>query len=142
MTRADVDPLIRLFYDGCNEADAEKMSACLHPDAVHYFPLGAPQGVFRGAETIISAWQASVAEWSSTWTIDQLYFDEQATVAIVEWTHAKHATAGRARGAEVIEFADDGRISEIRPYYAAPAVDPAGVYELAEFPYGSSPLRP
>src|SRR5262249_44426082 len=135
VTRSDIERLIRLFYDGCNEASAEKMHACLHTNAVHYFPLGAPQGIFRGSDAIVAAWQASVARWGSRWTIDRLYVDEGEPMAVVEWTHFKERANGRARGAEVVELGDDGRITEIRPYYAAPAADPEQVYELADFAY-------
>ena len=37
-----MDKLIRKYFDGCNEADIEKMVSCFTPDAVHYFPPGMP----------------------------------------------------------------------------------------------------
>jgi ketosteroid isomerase-like protein len=47
-----MEALIRTYFEGCNEADAEKITSCFTPDAVHYFPPGMYDGPFRGAATI------------------------------------------------------------------------------------------
>ena len=51
-TAAGLEATIRRYFDGCNEADAAKITGCMEPDAVHYFPAGAPQGTFVGAQAI------------------------------------------------------------------------------------------
>ena len=128
---------IKLYYDACNSADAEKMVACFTPDAVHYFPKGAPQGTFVGARAIAAGWRAAVERLDSRWTIDELVIDEIASQAAIEWTHWKPNQRVHLRGTEICKFDPDGRISEIRAYYAAPAKDPPAVHELGDFDYRS-----
>ena len=54
-----MEALIRRYFDGCNEADVEKMTSCFTPDAVHYFPPDMYDGPWVGAETIARKWQAA-----------------------------------------------------------------------------------
>lgn len=126
---------IRRYYQACNEANVEKMTECFAPNAVHYFPAGAPQGTFRGAESIANGWRDSVARLDSRWTIDWLVLDELMAEAAIEWTHWKPNQHVYLRGAEFFSFGPDGRITEIRAYYAAPAHDPPMVHELGDFDY-------
>ena len=56
----DMDMLIRRYFDGCNEADVEKMVSCFTSDAVHYFPPGMYEGPFRSAQTIAEKWRIAV----------------------------------------------------------------------------------
>lgn len=58
--RKRMEKTIRAYFDGCDEADVEKMAATFHPDAVHYFPPG-PDGPGKGARTIAENWR----RWSS-----------------------------------------------------------------------------
>ena len=44
VTAEGLEATIREYFDGCNEANAEKMTNCFEPDGVHYFPAEAPQG--------------------------------------------------------------------------------------------------
>jgi len=141
MSRSGIDPrtrieqTIRRFYDGCNEANAEKMRSCLAPDAVHFFPAGAPQGRFDGAEDIIEAWKKSIAENDSRWTIDRMLIDDSLGEAVVEWTHFKPRLGVYVRGDEWYRFGKDGRITEIRAYYACPTAAEPQVHELGGFDY-------
>lgn len=71
-----MEAIIRRYFDGCNEADAEKMTSCFAPDGAHYFPAGAPQGPFLSPQEIAEGWQEAVAKLGSRWTIDRLIIDE------------------------------------------------------------------
>jgi hypothetical protein len=129
--------MIRTYYDGCNSADTAKMRSCLSRDAVHYFPAGAPQGPFRGADEIARGWEAAVRTLGSSWVIERLAVDEESRVAIVEWTHYKPRQGTYLRGDEWFEFDENGLIREIRAYYAAPPTTPPRIHELGEFRYAS-----
>lgn len=78
---AQMEALIRKYFDGCNEADAEKMVSCFEPDAVHYFPP------WRGARLIADKWVAAVANIGSRWTIDRIVCDARRFEAAIEWSH-------------------------------------------------------
>jgi ketosteroid isomerase-like protein len=139
-----MEAVVRRYYDGCNTADVAKMVSCFTPDATHYFPVDAPQGTFVGADAIAQGWKTFVERAGSQWTIDRLVTDEQAGEVAIEWTHWKRASGTHLRGAEICRFADDGRISEIRAYYAVPVHDPARSFELGGFDYAARgyPLEP
>jgi hypothetical protein len=128
---------IREYFDGCNEASFEKMTRCMEPDAVHYFPDGAPQGTFVGAEAIANGWIAAVERLGSIWTIDRVLVDAGRREAVIEWTHFKPKTGIYLRGDEWYVFSQRGLIREIRAYYACPAAtDPARSHYLGDFAYG------
>lgn len=133
VTREHMRTLIGTYFDGCNEADVEKMTACFVPDAVHYFPSGSPAaapGPFVGADVIAARWAAAVTGGGSCWTVDTFAGDEQAGIAVIEWTHFKQHAGIVLRGDEWYRFDEPtGLISEIRAYYAAP--QPDGVAEVA-----------
>jgi hypothetical protein len=143
--RAQLEAAIRRYYDGCNRADRAMMISTMAPHAAHYFPGGAPQGPFLGAEAIAEGWIEAVRRLDSRWTIDRLVVDEQRDEAVVEWTHFKPNQGVLLRGAEWICFDTDGRITEIRAYYACPP--PGGqpqTHSLGGFDYAERgyPLTP
>lgn len=135
LTREEMVAAVRMYYDGCNEGNAELIMERLAPDAVHYFPAGAPQGTFVGSRAIANGWRAAVSRLDSRWTIDHLLVDETAQEVTIEWTHWKPKQGIHLRGVELCRFDDAGRISEIRAYYAAPASEPPGINELGDFDY-------
>lgn len=130
--------VVRAYYESCNQANTEGMLATLAPEAVHYFPAGAPQGTFWGARAIANGWRSAVSRLDSRWTIDHLLVDETANEVVVEWTHWKPRQGVHLRGVEICRFDREGLISEIRAYYAAPASDPPDINELGEFDYAAS----
>ena len=75
LTSESMERLIRTYFDGCNEADVEKMTSCFVPGAVHYFPPGMYGGPFVGAETIAERWVDAVRSFGSVWTIDSVMTD-------------------------------------------------------------------
>lgn len=144
LPRAELESIVRRYYEGCNRADRAMMISTLAPDAVHYFPAGAPQGPFIGAEAIADGWIGAVGRLDSRWTIDRLVVDELHREAVVEWTHFKPRQGTLLRGAEWVCFDTDGRISEIRAYYACPPAPQPETHSLGGFDYGERgyPLSP
>lgn len=133
---AGLEATIREYFDGCNEANIEKMMGCFTEDANHYFPNGAPQGTFFGARKIAEGWVNAVKKLGSIWTIDRVLVDAGKLEAVIEWTHFKPKQGIYLRGDEWYVFDEDGLISEIRAYYACPAAtDPARSHEIGDFPY-------
>jgi hypothetical protein len=142
---AGLEATIREYFDGCNEANAEKIMGCMEEDAVHYFPAGAPQGTFFGARAIADGWGAAVRNLGSIWTIDRVIVDAPRREAVIEWTHFKPNAGIYLRGDEWYEFSGRGLITEIRAYYACPtATDPACTHELGDVDYRARgyPMEP
>ncbi len=139
LTREHMRSLIRTYFDGCNEADVEKMKACFVPEAVHYFPAGSPAsapGPFVGADVIAQRWATAVANGGSCWTIDSFCGDESNSTAVIEWTHFKQFAGVILRGDEWYRFdPESGLIREIRAYYAAPQPDNVEEVALGGFDY-------
>ncbi len=118
---ARMERLIRTYFAGCNEANFEKMTSCMTPDAVHYFPPDMYDGPWHGGDTIARGWQAAVEALGSYWVIDRLVTDAERGEAVIEWSHYKTKLGVALRGAEWYEFDDEtGLISELRAYYASP----------------------
>jgi len=131
-----MEQLVRTYFDGCNEADAEKMMACFVPEAVHYFPPDMYDGPFVGARKIAEKWCAAVANVGSYWTVDRLIVDPLSHQAVMEWTHFKTKQNKVLRGIEWYEFDPaTGLIKEIRAYYASPQAPDMQTLELGGFDY-------
>lgn len=144
-TPAGLEATIREYFDGCNEADAEKMTGCFEPDAVHYFPAGAPQGTFKGARAIAAGWQAAVRNLGSIWTVDRVIVDAPRLEAVIEWTHFKPKQGVYLRGDEWYIFSKRGLIREIRAYYSCPpAPGTPRNHEIGDYDYAAAgyPLDP
>jgi ketosteroid isomerase-like protein len=144
-TAAALEATIREYFDGCNEADAAKIMRCMEPDAVHYFPAGAPQGTFVGAQAIAEGWRRAVATLGSIWTVDHVIVDAPRLEAVIEWTHFKPKQGIYLRGDEWYVFSRAGLIREIRAYYSCPtATAPVRTHEIGDFDYAGRgyPLEP
>lgn len=142
---AGLEATIREYFDACNEASVERIMSYFTPDAVHYFPAGAPQGTFFGARKIAEGWVNAVRNLGSIWTVDRVIVDAPRREAVIEWTHFKPKAGIYLRGDEWYVFSADGLIQEIRAYYACPtATDPARTHEIGDFPYAELgyPLSP
>lgn len=133
---AAMDRLIRTYFDGCNEADVEKIASCFTPDAVHFFPPGMYEGPFRGARKIAGKWWDAVNNLGSYWTVDRLLVEPLRYEAVMEWTHFKTKQNTILRGIEWYEFDQaSGLIREIRAYYASPQAQGEDRLELGGFDY-------
>jgi ketosteroid isomerase-like protein len=128
------EALIRRYFDACNAADHQGLVDCFTPDAVHYFPAGLPDVPWRTADTIAKKWIWCVQTLGSQWTIERILISHDKPEAMIEWTHWKNKSRTALRGAEWYVF-EDGKISEIRAYYAAPADKGAAINELVDFDY-------
>jgi len=136
VSAAGLEATIREYFDGCNAADVDAIRACFEPDAVHYFPAGAPQGTFRGSDGIAAGWVRAVQNLGSIWTIDRVIVDASRLEAVIEWTHFKPKQGVYLRGDEWYVFSKRGLIKEIRAYYACPtAVTEIRNHELGDFEY-------
>ena len=133
---AQMDRLIRAYFDGCNAADVPKMTACFTAAAVHYFPPGMYEGPFRGGETIGAKWAWAVRTLGSRWTVDEIITDPDTDRAVIEWTHEKTKAGVVLRGDEWYHFdPGTGLIAEIRAYYASPQATGLDRLELGGYPY-------
>jgi len=123
---------VRRYFDGCNEADREKMYSCFSDRVVHYFPPGVG-GPYVGKQAIADLWINTVRANGSSWTIDGMVADDSGVA--IEWTHFKPKIEEWIRGAEWYEFDTDGLIVSIRAYYASPRDKTRKVNELEGFSY-------
>ena len=134
------EALIRRYFDACNAADYQALVDCFTRDAVHYFPPGLPDVPWRSADTIARKWIWCVETLGSQWTIERILVshlvEQGRPEAMIEWTHWKNRSGTALRGAEWYLFAD-GRIHEIRAYYASPADKAMASNELAGFDYAA-----
>ena len=130
-----IEQIIKTYFEGCNEANFDKMVACFLPSAIHYFPPDMYDGPWRGADTIANHWIAAVEKLGSYWTIDNIVVDINKNEAVIEWTHFKTKLGGYLRGDEWYRFDKDGLICEIKAYYACPTVDGGARYEIGGFDY-------
>jgi ketosteroid isomerase-like protein len=133
-TPDDYDALIRRYFDACNAADYQALMDCFTPDAVHYFPAGLPEVPWRTADTISKKWIWCVETLGSQWTIERILISHDKPEAMIEWTHWKNKSGTALRGAEWYVF-EDGKIQEIRAYYASPADKGTPINELVDFDY-------
>ena len=133
---AAMEALVRTYFDGCNEADIEKVVACFSPNAVHYFPPDMYGGPFVGARAIAESWARAVDTLGSSWSVDSFIGDASRGIAVIEWTHFKQFEGKLLRGDEWYLFDPaTGLISEIRAYYASPQARDLDRLELGGFAY-------
>lgn len=125
---------VRTYFEGCNEANREKMYSCFADDVVHYFPPGVG-GPYVGKKSIADLWINTVQVNGSRWTIDRLVADDSGVA--VEWTHFKPKLDEFIRGAEWYEFDEKGLLTVIRAYYASPRDKERKANELEGFPYAA-----
>lgn len=130
--RETLERVVRAYFDACNESSVDGFNAVLANDAIHYFPPGT-EGPYRGKEAIAALWLGFAQEKGSSWTIDRLLSDGNEVV--VEWSHFKSRVGELIRGAEWYQFDRDGKIVEIRAYYASPRDPKLARNELDQFPY-------
>lgn len=135
--RATLERAVRGYMNACTSGDAEAIAGFLTDDARHYFPPDMYDGPWVGARVIAERWATAVRERASSWTVDEIAVDESRRTAACEWTHHKGAAGVVLRGAEFYAFADDGRISEIRAYYASPQAPDLARLELGGFDYAA-----
>lgn len=112
-------------------------------EGTHYFPTGSPFGVLRSAESIADCWVWCVAELGSHWTVDNFIGDPESGQAVIEWSHFKRKPDLLLRGDEWYRFNGEGKILEIRAYYACPTCEGVKEHGIGGFDYAGRgyPLR-
>ena len=141
----EMEERIRTYFDGCCEADADKITSCLTTDCVHYFPPDMYDGPWHGGRYIADRWCDAVASLGSYWTVDNMVVSPESGQAVIEWTHFKTKQGVTLRGAEWYFFDDaTGLIRELRAYYASPQASDLEKLELGRFDYAGQgyPLAP
>jgi methyltransferase len=136
LTKSGMRDLIVTYFDACNAADVDTITASFVPDGVHYFPPGMYGGAFVGNTTIAQRWADAVQNFGSIWTIDAMIVDADTAMAVVEWSHFKTKHGKLLRGNEWYDFdRSTGLIREIRAYYASPQAADLETLELEGFDY-------
>ena len=130
-----MEQTIRSYFDACNTGNAEEVITFFTPEATHYFPEGSPFGTLTGAKAIGDCWARCVLELGSFWTVDNFVGDPQTGKAVIEWTHFKKKSGLILRGDEWYQFTPEGRISEIRAYYASPTHEGVKEHRIGGFDY-------
>jgi hypothetical protein len=135
MDRSWMEQTIRDYFDACNRADKDGIMSFFVEEGTHYFPAGSPFGVLRGANSIADCWVWCVAELGSHWTVDNFVGDPESGQAVIEWSHFKRKPGLLLRGDEWYRFNSEGKILEIRAYYACPTHDGIKEHGIGEFDY-------
>jgi len=135
MSAEQLEDRVRDYMAACTSGDAEAIEKFFDPDAVHFFPPDMYDGPWHGASFIAQRWAEAVRTGRSAWTVDSVAVDVQRQVAVCEWTHFKQVAGVILRGAELYEFDGQGRIAEIRAYYASPQDKSLTCLELGGFDY-------
>jgi TPR repeat protein len=131
-TAVRMDQAIREYIRACNDGDAQKIAACLHADAVHYYP-NLPK--LSGASALAAHFARRVKEGGVHWTVDQIVVDAERCIGVLEFTMFA-GTQLILRGLELYEFEPETlRILEVRPYTAAPVDFALPNQQLQDFDY-------
>jgi hypothetical protein len=116
--------LVQRYYDACNAADVEGLTAAFTDDAAHYFTR---LPAVHGAAQIASLWAAQQQRLDARWAVE--HGIEAGSEAVIEWTMAWTDPAGGRRridrGTEWYAF-DGNRITEIRAYHHSDASNRSG----------------
>ena len=120
------------YFDGCNNGDLDHLLSTLDPEVVHYF---LPQQFKKicGAQHLAKYWRKFKLVLNPTWKIDRIIAqgDEVVSEWSCLWTPEGTERRLMMRGSEWYVM-HDGRIAEVRAYFAYSASSDA---ELTEFPY-------
>ena len=122
------------YFNACNNRDAESIRRVFHENVVNYLP-GGMFGPVHGVEPLIKLWDSESGSINSHWHIETVFGCTKRGVAVAEWTAMKPGRGKMYRGVDWFVFDDDGLITEVRGYYAAPRDDSLGKNELGGFPY-------
>jgi hypothetical protein len=107
--------LVQRYYDACNAADVEGLTAAFTDDAAHYFTR---LPAVHGGARIADLWATYQQRLNGRWTLE--HGIEAGEEAVIEWTMTWTDPASGEpridRGTEWYRFEGD-RISEIRAYH-------------------------
>lgn len=136
------------YFEACNSGDRDLFFGLFAPDAGHYLPKGM-FGPFHDVESLFARWREDAGKTGAYWVADRIYADDAARTAIAEWTAVKPKDGVYFRGVDVFAFDEEGRIVEVRVYYASPRDPSIGDNELGGYDYNdggwhvpASPVAP
>jgi hypothetical protein len=135
LTKELMERTIRDYFDACNTGSSESVQEFFTKESTHYFPEGSQFGVLRGSSAIGDCWARCVAEFGSFWTVDNFVGDPETGKAVIEWTHFKKKINHVLRGDEWYQFAPNGKILEIKAYYASPTHPGIVEHKIGGFDY-------
>ncbi|MRU17094.1 nuclear transport factor 2 family protein [Roseovarius sp. A21] len=122
------------YFNACNSRDESGIRNVFDKDVVNYLP-GGMFGPVHGVEPLIELWKSEGEQINSHWHIETVFGDPERKTAVAEWTAMKPGRNKMYRGVDWFTFNDEGKITEVRGYYAAPRDDSLGSNELGGFPY-------
>jgi len=144
LTAQRIEQAVRSYIQACNDADADRIAACLLPAAVHYGPA---MPKWSGAAAIGANFANRVRELGHCWTVGQVLVDVAQCAAALEWTRFDR-NARVLRGVDWFAFEPEtARIREIRPYFAVPPRPDVPHQQMQDFDYAgrgypvNAPLR-
>ena len=128
-----IEKTIGAYFEACKAQDANAISACFAPGAVHYLPHLSP---LSGGMTIGNAIVNDLRNRGGMYLIDQIFTDDAKCVAAVEWSRTFQQCDRILRGFESCALDRDSMlIREIRGYYAAAPRQDYARHELVGFDY-------
>ena len=135
-TADDLERTVRGYMDACTSGDADAIAAWMTPDARHFFP---PRHVRRPVGRRARHRRALGDRGPRAGVVVDRRRDRGRRAPPHRGVRVD-PPQGRGRGgaarAEFYAFADDGRITEIRAYYASPQAPGLTRLELGGFDYG------
>lgn len=134
-----IENMVAAYFKACEMQDAEAISKCFAPGAVHYLPHLPP---LRGGATIGNALANDLRYRGGAYFIDKILTDAEQCAAGVEWSRTFQQDDHILRGYEFCEFDRASMlIREIRGYYAAAPHQNIARHELLGFDYAAHGYR-
>jgi hypothetical protein len=128
-----IEQMVCAYFEACRMQDANAISACFAPGAVHYLPHLPP---LHGGATIANALVNDLRNRGGRYFIDRILTDVEQRAAGVEWSRTFQQDGRILRGHEFCEFDPASiLIREIRGYYAAAPQQNVAQHELVGFDY-------
>ncbi len=128
-----IEQMVASYFEACKMQDAEVISACFAPGAVHYLPHMPP---LHGGATIANALVHDLRNRGGRYFIDRILANVEQCAAGVEWSRTFQQDDRILRGFEFCDFDPATMlIREIRGYYAAAPHQDVVRHELVGFDY-------
>lgn len=134
-----IEEMIGAYFEACRAQDANAISGCFAPGAVHYLPHRPP---LVGGATIGNAIVHDLRNRGGAYFIDKVIADVEQCAAGVEWSRTLQQSNSILRGFEYCAFDPVSMlIREIRGYYAAAPHQDVARHELVGFDYAGHGYR-
>jgi len=128
-----MEQTIGAYFEACKAQDANAISACFAPGAVHYLPHLPP---LHGGQAIGNAIVTDLRNRGGMYVIDKIFTDVVQCTAAVEWSRTFEQKDRILRGFESCSFDPESMLlREIRGYYASAPHQDNARHELVGFDY-------